>query len=69
MFVPMLEIPQRLRGEPTPVAAVGPVLAAIFRGRSHRPPPREMQALLRRVRGRDEPESGRFYASEETAAR
>ena len=53
MFMPVLDIPQRLRDEPTSVAAVGPVLAAIFR--DDRPPPREMRELLRRMRGQIDP--------------
>jgi len=70
MFTPVLETPQRLRGESTWVAAVGSVLAAIFRDTIDQPPPREMQELLRPMREHDEPESywRRFYASEDTAA-
>ena len=51
MFMPVLEIPQRLREEPTTVAAVGPVLAAILRDTLDQPPPRKMRELLSRLRG------------------
>jgi hypothetical protein len=56
MFMPVLDIPQRLRDEPTSVAAVGPVLAQIFSDVTDRPPPHEMQELLRRMRGQIDPQ-------------
>ena len=56
MFMPVLDIPQNLRDEPMPVAAVGPVLSAIFRDTLDRPPPREMRELLRRMRGQIDPQ-------------
>ena len=71
MFMPVLDIPQNLRGEPTTVAAVGPVLAAIFRDTVDQSPPREMRELLRLMRQQqDEPEPywRRFYSPKEAAA-
>jgi hypothetical protein len=70
MFMPVLDVPQNLRGEPTPAAAVGPVLALIFRGVTDKPPPREMRELLRRIRDPDEPEPywRRFYSANDNAA-
>ena len=70
MFMPVVDIPQRLFGEPATVAAVGPVLAHIFRSVTDQPPPREMQSLLRRIRDPDEPESywRRFYSANDNAA-
>ena len=57
MFMPIVEIPQRLFGEPPTVAAVGPALALIFRDvTDHPPPPHEMQELLRRMRGQIDPQ-------------
>jgi hypothetical protein len=53
MFMPVVDIPERLRGEPAPVAAVGPVLAVVFREILDQPTPGEMQQLLHRVRERD----------------
>ena len=70
MFMPVLEIPQHLRGEPTPVAAVGPVLSTVLRDTLDKPIPREMRELLRLMREQDEPEPywRRFYAPKEIAA-
>ena len=56
MFTPVVDIPQRLFGEPSQVAAVGPVLALIFRDVTDHPPPHEMQELLRRMRGQIDPQ-------------
>jgi hypothetical protein len=56
MFMPVLDIPQSLRDEPTSVAAVGPVLAHIFRRVTDQLPPREMRELLRRMRGQIDPQ-------------
>jgi hypothetical protein len=71
MFMPVLDIPQNLRDEPTPAAAVGPVLAVILRHILDEPPPREMQELLRRVRERDESERYwmRFCRGDDAAVR
>jgi hypothetical protein len=71
MFMPIVEIPQRLFGEPPTVAAVGPALALIFRDVTDRPPSREMRELLRRIRDPDEPEPywRRFYSANDNEAR
>ena len=56
MFMPVVEIPQRLREEPATVASVGPVLAVILRDTLDQPPPLEMRELLRRMRGQIDPQ-------------
>ena len=70
MFMPVVDIPERLRGEPAPVAAVGPVLAVVFREILDQPTPGEMQQLLHRVRERDglEPYWRRFYSANDNSA-
>jgi hypothetical protein len=70
MFMPIVEIPRRLSGEPPTVAAVGPALALIFRDVTDRPPSREMRELLRRIRDPDEPEPywRRFYSANDNEA-
>jgi hypothetical protein len=71
MFLPVVEIPQRLRGEPPPVAAIGTALAVIFRNTLDQPASRQMRELLRRVRRPDQPEPywRRFYQREDETAR
>jgi hypothetical protein len=63
MFMTAPNIPQYLRGEPAPVAAVGSVLAQLFADILNQPPPPRMQELVRRVREPEEPERywRRFY--------